>query len=411
MNIAFHLSNLIPNAQLFAKTGCSVASCIKEVLTEAASYAGYGEPAVQEIELPADIRLDRNQNRYHPNDLKLPNPNTAAQKLGKELIRAAEHKYAQIDNPVFRQAMYPVPKGLSHLVEKATQLFNRTQSFSFPINSHAEYIGNRQVGLAHAQGARAEMEDAHVAALCTSIVDGKPLQYELFSIIDGHGGDDTALFVQEHLQEEIERAISKYGISDYGILSALQEAALRLDAMAIRDCISIDDFYHPRYSGAAAVISLKIGSDLWTANIGDCRAILKLGDETIQLSEDAKPDTERFKKGIETRGGQVIWHGCPRVNGRLALARAFNDGSILGNSGHYAVSAKPKISKLSLPSTSSPILLIQACDGIWDVASSQDVTSQIKADASVQQISHQIVQAALKAGSTDNCSALVARLA
>lgn len=154
-------------------------------------------------------------------------------------------------------------------------------------------------------------------------IDGKSIPYELFSIIDGHGGSLTAQFIAAHMQQELEKALAKHGLSDSGVQRALKEAFLQLDAQAIR---SVQE-----ESGAVAVATLKIGSIIWTANLGDCRAILKVGEEVIQLSEDAKPDNPRFKKSIEKRGGLVInVRGVPRVNGNLAVARAFNDHRILG---------------------------------------------------------------------------------
>lgn len=332
---------------------------------------------VKQIDLPYP------NSHYHPRDLILAETKPIQVKLLNELERAQAHMHAQTSNP---------------LVEKCAKA-----KANYKIEHHTESLPARKVGIAHAQGPRREMEDAHIATRCTSVIKGKPVQYELYGVIDGHGGDETANFVAAHMKEEIERAISKQGTSDSGIRKALKEACVRMDARAIQKI---------KHSGAVAVFTLKIGSQIWTANIGDSRAILKVGNRVIQLSEDAKPDTPRFKKSIEKRGGFVmdIW-GVPRVNGNLAVARAFNDQDQLGTDGHYAVTAKPKITKVDLKDyPNQPVTLIQACDGIWDVFSSLDVASLV-GRGSVEEDAHRIVRAALNAETHDNCSALVASLA
>lgn len=63
-----------------------------------------------------------------------------------------------------------------------------------------------------------------------------------------------------------------------------------------------------------------------------------------------------------------------RVNGVLAVSRALGDGSL-----HPVVSAEPYIAVTQLdPSSSSPELLILACDGVWDVMSDQDAANLLQ---------------------------------
>lgn len=324
---------------------------------------------------------------YHPSDLNLSESKPAAVKLSQELDWAKQHMQAQKSRGWF-----------SHSFRSLSE-----QPCPFEIHSQEDALPSLKAGVAHAQGKRPTQEDVHIA--CSGKFSAlSPIQYELFGIVDGHGGDDTAKFVRTHIQEEIEKAIHKHGTTDSGIRKALKEAFVQLDARIVRKLGG--------HSGAVAVITLKIGSCLWTANVGDSRAVLKAGNETIQLSEDAKPDTPRFKKSIEKRGGWVeVVHGVPRLNGIFALARAFGDKSFKGSGGHYLVSPRPKITKVDLKAyPGRPICLIQACDGIWDVASSIEVASIAATHSSPEKDAAAIVRAALNAGSSDNCSALVVRL-
>jgi protein phosphatase 2C family protein 2/3 len=285
---------------------------------------------------------------------------------------------------------------------------------AFEIHSQTEAMPHLQVGVAHAQGRRPTQEDVHIA--CSGQIGaGKAFHYDLFGIVDGHGGDATANFVKAHLQEEIEKALLKHDVrfdmyrgqstqSDRDVWKALKEAFVQLDARIAREIG--DD------SGAAAVITLRMGASLWTANLGDCRAVLTAGRAMSQLSFDAKPDIPRFKKGIEKRGGFVEEiHGVPRINGILGCARAFGDKALRGSRGHYVVSPRPKITKVDLEAYQGrPLHLILACDGIWDVASTRDAASLVGTQ-DPEKAAASIVRAALNSGSTDNCSVLVVRLA
>jgi protein phosphatase PTC2/3 len=335
---------------------------------------------------------------YHSSDLSLSESKPIEFKISRELVWATKHMERQPRRGWFSLSFASLAK----------------LPCPFEIECQKETLPHLEVGVAHAQGLRPTQEDVHIACSGKFGV-GKPLYYDLFGIVDGHGGDATARFVKAHLQEEIEKALLKHNVrfdmlrgesaeSDRDVWRALKEAFVQLDARIAREIGS--------ESGAAAVISLRMGSSLWTANLGDCRAVLVAGDEISQLSIDAKPDMPRFKKGIEKRGGFVATHRVtPRINGVLACARAFGDKGLKGAGGHFVVSPRPKITKVDLDAyRGRPIHFILACDGIWDVATSRDAAS-IAGKADPEKAAAAIVRAALNSGSTDNCSALVVRLA
>ena len=327
---------------------------------------------------------------YHPRDLELIGNKPTNEKLSKELLLANVHMQKQ-------RSQFSDPLDFKKLSQTPC---------NFPIHTEIAKLPNMSVGIAHAQGQRPTMEDVHVASSGNFAFD-PPIAYEIVGIIDGHRGDETAKFVAAQIQKEIETAVQKYGTSDDGIRMALKEAFVQLDAKL---ACKIGNT-----SGAVAVISLKIGSHLWTANTGDCRAILKVGKNVTQLSEDAKPETPRFKKSIEKRGGSVLLGAghTPRVNGILSTGRAFGDKGkdLRGKDGHYVMSPRPKITKIDLQPYQDEcrrILLILACDGIWDVATSREAGTVV--GKSPQEDATALVRGALNGKSSDNCSALVAEL-
>jgi serine/threonine protein phosphatase PrpC len=358
------------------------------------SISGIFEHPYIEINQPEKSAVDAAF--YHPRDLSLAESKPVEVKLAQELARAKEHMGSQKVRKLHKLTFESLGRLPCHFEIQSEKLPNL----------------NLDVGVAHAQGRREEQEDEHIACSGKIEIGEASIDYDLFGIIDGHDGEGAAKFVKDHLQEEIEKALIKHDLKceteDSKIRRAIKEAFVQLDAKI--PC----EFER---AGAVAVISLKIGSSLWIANLGDSRAVLKAGNETIQLSVDAKPDDPRFKKSIEKRGGFVTPEtddDYARTNGDLGPARSFGDKNLRGteeSGSYYVVSPRPKITKVDLSAyQDQSVHLILACDGIWDVASSKDVAS-IVGTLDSEKAARAIVAAALNAKSYDNCSALVACLA
>jgi protein phosphatase 2C family protein 2/3 len=97
-----------------------------------------------------------------------------------------------------------------------------------------------------------------------------------------------------------------------------------------------------------------------------------------ELSFDHKPSNELEAKRIIAAGGYVEFN---RVNGNLALSRALGDFIFKKNDKKLAeeqmVSAMPEVIVRDL--TPDYEFLLMACDGIWDVLTSQEVVDFIRA--------------------------------
>jgi serine/threonine protein phosphatase PrpC len=115
-------------------------------------------------------------------------------------------------------------------------------------------------------------------------------------------------------------------------------------------------------SGCAAVVACIIGGWIWCANVGDSRALLCREGKAVQLSLDHKPDRDDEAARIESAGGFVSFR---RVLGRLAVSRAFGDEEL-----KPLVIADPEIRVEQL--TPQDEFLFMACDGLFDVFSSQE---------------------------------------
>ncbi len=297
-------------------------------------------------------------------------------KLKKEYLHAQNQMRREVDGPAFRY------------LENKCNDENSTET---------EQIGEYDVGIFHTIGRRKEMEDTHLATSFDLKINGKEFPVRLFGIFDGHGGDEASKYLKNHLGEQLEKTLVELnpkGLTDEGIWNALKLTFVRLN----------DEF--KKESGSTATVAMILDGKLWTANVGDSRTILENGNETIQLSEDAKPSDERYQKGIKNRGGYVIWVGISRVNGQIGVARAFGDHSLLG-----AMSARPKITAVPLKEIKPGSNLFLACDGIYDVASTRQVGKCLQDHR--QEIpailARNIVFSAFQAKSTDNLSAMVVR--
>lgn len=126
---------------------------------------------------------------------------------------------------------------------------------------------------------------------------------------------------------------------------------------------------------------------LWIANVGDSRAVLSRKGSAIQMSIDHEPNTER--RIIENKGGFVsnlpgllinlnfkivsefilssslvaaaISGDVARVNGQLAVSRAFGDRNLKSH-----LRSDPDVQPDDIDQDTE--LLILASDGLWKVS-------------------------------------------
>jgi serine/threonine protein phosphatase PrpC len=112
------------------------------------------------------------------------------------------------------------------------------------------------------------------------------------------------------------------------------------------------------------------------ANVGDSRALLIRSDgRMISLSNDHKPELTVEKARIMAAGGFVQ---ANRVDGQLAMSRAFGDWPYKGNSKLKAdeqkVIAVPEI--MTETAYDGDALLI-CCDGIFEQLSNEQVAAYV----------------------------------
>ncbi|XP_075057090.1 protein phosphatase 1G [Mixophyes fleayi] len=131
-------------------------------------------------------------------------------------------------------------------------------------------------------------------------------------------------------------------------------------------------------SGTTAVVALIRGKQLIVANAGDSRCVVSERGKAVDMSYDHKPEDELELARIKNAGGKVTMDG--RVNGGLNLSRAVGDHFYKRNRNlppeEQMISALPDIKVLTLNEEHE--FMVIACDGIWNVMSSQEVVDFIQ---------------------------------
>ncbi|KAB2087733.1 hypothetical protein E1A91_A04G131600v1 [Gossypium mustelinum] len=215
----------------------------------------------------------------------------------------------------------------------------------------------------------------------------------LFAIFDGHLGHDVAKYLQSHLFDNI--------LKQHDFWTNMEDAIRR--AYRSTDAEILDKAKVLGRGGSTAVTAILINSQkLVVGNVGDSRAVMCKNGVAEQLSVDHEPSTE--KRLIESRGGFVsnLPGDVPRVDGQLAVARAFGDKSL-----KLHLSSDPDVKVVTIDDDTEFIIL--ASDGIWKVMSNQEAVDAIKNIKDAQSAAKHLIEAAVSKKSKDDISCIVVR--
>lgn len=215
----------------------------------------------------------------------------------------------------------------------------------------------------------------------------------LFAIFDGHLSHEIPDYLRSHLFDTI------LNEPDFWTET---ETAIR-KAYRITDKTILDKAVDLGKGGSTAVTAILINCQkLVVANVGDSRAVICKNGVAKQLSVDHEPSKER--KVIENRGGFVsnFPGDVPRVDGQLAVARAFGDKSLKEH-----LSSEPDVAMEVVDDDTEFVIL--ASDGVWKVMSNQEAVDCIKNVKDARSAAKQLTEEALARRSTDDISCVVVR--
>uniref|UniRef100_A0A914DS40 PPM-type phosphatase domain-containing protein n=1 Tax=Acrobeloides nanus TaxID=290746 RepID=A0A914DS40_9BILA len=241
----------------------------------------------------------------------------------------------------------------------------------------------------------------------------------IFSIFDGHGGQFVSEYLEKHFSRRIrERLIFKSPIRKLSTnsCSGLDERyieAIVTEVHKIDDQISMLDPYKTSYTGSTLISAIfEQNRYLTVVNVGDSRAIACDKNGRVRpLSKDHKPSDTEERQRIENAGGFIQHYGVDRVQGVLAISRAFGDTALKRA---HVLTAHPDVVRIDL--VKEPLkYLIVASDGFWDVFENQEAIDY--ANTFLKQnpnrwahAASELVEAALARNTQDNVSVLFVRL-
>ncbi|EFJ32923.1 hypothetical protein SELMODRAFT_270517 [Selaginella moellendorffii] len=218
----------------------------------------------------------------------------------------------------------------------------------------------------------------------------------LFAIYDGHLGHNVPAYLQKNLFDNI---LNEPGFwSDPS--SAIRNAYERTDKTILEKSTDLG------IGGSTAVTAILIdGSRLLVANIGDSRAVLSRGGEALQLSVDHEPGQPAERDTIQNKGGFVVKlpGDVPRVDGQLAVARAFGDKNLKDH-----LSADPDIKEVAIEPKDE--FLILASDGLWKVMKNQEAVDHIRKVKDPKHAAEKLTSQAVLLNSSDDISCVVVHL-
>jgi serine/threonine protein phosphatase PrpC len=280
------------------------------------------------------------------------------------------------------------------------------------LNIKSEEFKEIGAAMASTEGRRQHMEDTHLAKKFDAILAGQRKTIILTAIFDGHAGNECAKFAAKNLEKTLKAYLESFNsktVTDMGIANALSLSLIDVSHAYNPENLQ-GSLYNPD-AGCTANIAIQIEGDLWIANSGDSRAIIVDGEgKCKQVTEDASLNEPRYANRVIEMGGNVIpVHGKLRVNGRLAVPVSLGDHWSNG-----VISARPNITKLEAKEFNNfdKCMLIQCCDGVFDVSTTEDVAARIKKSEGLALIERakDIVASAYACNSTDNLSVLVRHL-
>ncbi|KAJ3232423.1 Protein phosphatase 2C 1 [Chytriomyces hyalinus] len=276
-----------------------------------------------------------------------------------------------------------------------------------PLAEEVALAAGFRVGVAEDRNKRYRrtMEDAHTFIYKYGGINGQGF----FAIFDGHAGKSAAEWCGKTMHETLLKLINDN--PNTPIPQLLNDTFVETDAQlgakkgVSSGCTAVVAFVRVEQraiEGETVAVKRRV---LYTANVGDARAVLSRSGKALRLSYDHKGSDPHETQRIMECGGFVV-NG--RVNGVLAVTRALGDASmkdyIVGN---------PYTTETVL--TDDDNILVLACDGVWDVCTDQDAIDYIfetsERSSTPQVAAEELLNHSLEKFSTDNLSVMVVRFA
>lgn len=268
----------------------------------------------------------------------------------------------------------------------------------------------------------------------------KNFKYGIFSIYDGHGGSDVAIFCKNAFINNFKKHFDSINSSIIKLNQYEQSKDLEknlIDEIKVfikNSFLATDSQCKVRLGndcGSTATIAIILkfhikmpklknqrdcdeseDSDyeyenvfrrfLFVSNIGDssCYLLGKKG-ECRKVSIDHKCSDLEESRRVKSCGGSIVYN---RVMGELMVTRAYGDNKLK----LFGVTAEPYTYFQNLSDNDNWLIL--ASDGIWDGVNSYDLMSNSKHVTSSEDLARFLTRLSVTRGSKDNISVICIRL-
>jgi protein phosphatase 1L len=193
----------------------------------------------------------------------------------------------------------------------------------------------------------------------------------IYCIFDGHGGSETSNYLKDNLAMELKRRLQQMDLNQEDqVKRIIVETFLDIDyQLYIRNVAD----------GSTATISIVTPNKIYFTNLGDSRSLLYNDTEHILLqTNDHKPELPIERERIESNGGTISLIGVYRVEGQLAISRAFGDLFLKHGKNNYRYSPNGLVSTIPdiyvyciKPNDRGNLHILMASDGLWDGVSNE----------------------------------------
>lgn len=256
------------------------------------------------------------------------------------------------------------------------------------------------------KGKRPQNEDRHDMILNLDGSNPNSARINYYGVYDGHGGKFVSKFLHDHLPQ---------CFTDKRVVYPLKKEFVKEVYEYWQNTLKREYVKNATNTGSTCLVVLHYMTNdkseyLNILNSGDSRCIICRNNVGIPLTKDHKPNWPEETARIKALNGQIVFDGCDWRIKDLSVSRAFGDISA-----EPYVTCMPDIFRYKL--TSEDKFMVVACDGLWDVLGTQDVTNYIletyydisngKRIGRNINVAKQLAKLAIDKGSTDNVTAIV----
>lgn len=270
------------------------------------------------------------------------------------------------------------------------------------------------IGYAKEQGLELSMQDCTtMGEICFPL--GQKIARVVYAIIlDGHKSADCAQFLEDRIPLYLKKRLEKLPLLEGDCVDIMIFNTLKLLGPKFNEFYAQHRWRHHITSSATstALVCLLYRHTLYTANIGDGRAMFVSAKKTEVLSEDADLCNPKYQKGVEKRGGRVVQDTTgkrsvqhPRNQDTPTIARTLGYSEI-----HSGINPRATITKKTCTEKGH---LILASKGLWSALSCRQVAAWVrhtleeKPQQSAQKFAASLVRLASRNKNIHNLSVLV----